>query len=241
MYNLARKWSIPGAEVCPTKDITLYELNNARERYLTPEETKRLLGVLQDSDNSQLKYIVPLLLLIGCRKHELIGAKWEEFDLERRTWRIPLTKSGKARHVPLSDSALQILKKLPRWEGCPYVVPNPKTKVPYKSFFTAWDTARKAAGMPELRMHDLRHSFASFLINSNHSLYVVQKLLGHTQIKTTARYSHLAPETLLNAADAAANAAGLGVVVPAVDVVEHDAVGQDVVAQEAVGMADVVA
>ena len=60
-------------------------------------------------------------------------------------------------------------------------------------------------------MHDLRHSAASFLINSNHSLYVVQKLLGHTQIKTTARYSHLAPETMLNAADAMANAAGLGV------------------------------
>ena len=69
--------------------------------------------------------------------------------------------------------------------------------------------------MPELRIHDLRHSAASFLINSNHSLYVVQKLLGHTQIKTTARYSHLAPETMLNAADAMANAAGLGMpVVP---------------------------
>ena len=67
--------------------------------------------------------------------------------------------------------------------------------------------------MPELRMHDLRHSFASFLINSNHSLYVVQKLLGHTQIKTTARYSHVSPVTLLNAVDAAAGAAGMGMVV----------------------------
>jgi integrase len=79
------------------------------------------------------------------------------------------------------------------------------------SFFIAWDTARKKAGMPDVRIHDLCHSAASFLINSNHSLYVVQKLLGHTQIKTTARYSLLAPETMLNAVDTMANAAGLGV------------------------------
>jgi hypothetical protein len=65
--------------------------------------------------------------------------------------------------------------------------------------------------MPEVRIHDLRHSAASFLINANHSLYVVQKLLGHTQIKTTARYSHLAPETMLNAVDTMADGAGMGV------------------------------
>ena len=67
--------------------------------------------------------------------------------------------------------------------------------------------------MPVVRIHDLRHSAASFLINSNHSLYVVQKLLGHTQIKTTARYSHLAPETMLNAVDTMADAAGMGMMV----------------------------
>jgi integrase len=90
------------------------------------------------------------------------------------------------------------------------VVPNPKTLKPYVSFFVAWDAARKKAGMPDVRIHDLPHSAASFLINANHSLYVVQKLLGHTQIKTTARYSHLAPETMLNAVDTMADAAGLG-------------------------------
>ena len=102
-----------------------------------------------------------------------------------------MTKSGKPRHVTLSGKVLEILASMPRWPGCPFVAPNPKTLKPYVSFFISWDTARKKAGMPEVRIHDLRHSAASFLINANHSLYVVQKLLGHTQIKTTARYSHL--------------------------------------------------
>ncbi|WP_153110906.1 hypothetical protein [Propionivibrio limicola] len=79
-----------------------------------------------------------------------------DFDLDRRLWRIPLAKSGKARHVPLSDRAVEILTELPRWDGCPYVLPNPHTKKPFVSVFYAWDTARRRAGMPELRMHDLR-------------------------------------------------------------------------------------
>mgnify|MGYP003391771654 CR=1 FL=1 len=104
---------------------------------------------------------------------------------------------------------MQVLAQLPRWEGCPYVVPNPKTRKPYVSFFIAWDSARKKAGLPDVRIHDLRHSFASFLINGGQSIYTVMKLLGHTQLKTTQRYSHLSPQTLLDATDAAANAAGL--------------------------------
>lgn len=211
IFNLGKKWKIPGVENNPTAGVVLLEANNARERYLSSEETQRLVVVLQDSDNQQLKFIVPLLLLLGCRKRELLDSTWGDFDLARRLWRIPMTKSGKARHVPVSDTVVQLLGQLPRWPDCPYVVPNPKSKKPYVSIFASWDTARKKAGMPELRMHDLRHSFASFLVNSGRSIYEVQKLLGHTQLKTTQRYSHLSPETLLNAADAAAHAAGFAV------------------------------
>ena len=209
MFNLGKKWKVAGAENNPASGVQLLEVNNARERFLTAEETQRLVGVLQDSENTQLKFIVPLLLLLGCRKRELLDSQWNDFDIERRSWRIPQTKSGKARHVPLSGSVLQVLAQLPRWEGCPYVVPNPKTRKPYVSFFIAWDSARKKAGLPDVRIHDLRHSFASFLINGGQSIYTVMKLLGHTQLKTTQRYSHLSPQTLLDATDAAANAAGL--------------------------------
>ena len=129
--------------------------------------------------------------------------------MQRRSWRIPMSKSGKARHVPLSDDVVSILNRLPRFDGCTYVVPNPKTQQPYNNMFCSWNTARTRAGMPELRMHDLRHSFASFLVNAGRSLYEVQNILGHSQLNTTQRYAHLSQATLLDATNAASGAAGL--------------------------------
>ena len=113
---------------------------------------------------------------------EVLDAKWADFDLPRRAWRIPISKSGKARHV---------------------------------SVFCAWHTARKSVGLSDVRMHDLRHSFASLLINSGRTLYEVQHILGHTQVKTTQRYAHLSQDTLLAAANAATVAVG-AVMLPAV-------------------------
>ena len=208
MFNLAKKWKVPGADFNPTIGVPMYEANNARERYLTAEETQRLKVALVKSDNTQLQYIVPLLLMTGARKRELLEAQWEHFDLERRSWRIPMSKSGKARYVPLSATVLEVLAQLPRWPGCPYLVPNPKTREPYVSIFSSWNTARKHAGLPEVRMHDLRHSMASNMVNSGRSIYEVAKVLGHTQLKTSQRYSHLSQETLIAAVDAAANATG---------------------------------
>jgi integrase len=208
MYNLAKKWKIPGAESNPTSAVQLYEANNARERYLTAEETQRLKDALETSENPQLKHIVAVLILCGNRKRELLDAKWSDLDLERRNWRIPLSKSGKARHVPLSLAVVSVLQLIPRIEGCPYVVPNPKTKLPYVSVFCSWNTARKKAGLPDVRMHDLRHSFASNLVNAGRSIYEVARALGHTQIKTSSRYSHLSQDTMLAAVDAAAKATG---------------------------------
>lgn len=209
MWNLGKKWKVPGAEANPASGIELFEENNKRERFLSAEEAQRLVACVRQSDNPQLQYIVPLLLLLGCRKRELLDAQWSHFGLERRTWRIPLSKDGRARHVPLSADVLAILARVPRWDGCPYVLPNPKTKKPYVSFFYSWDTARRQAGLPEVRVHDLRHSTASFLVNSGRSLYEVQKILGHTQIKTTQRYAHLSQETLLEAVDSLGAVSGL--------------------------------
>jgi integrase len=101
---------------------------------------------------------------------------------------------------------LNLLSTVPRSET--YTFGNPETGKPYVSIYYAWDSARRKAGLGEVRMHDLRHSFASLLINSGRSLYEVQKLPGHTQIKTTQRYAHLAPETVLAASNAATIAVG---------------------------------
>lgn len=210
MYKMAKKWDLPGSERNPLEGVPQKPCENQIERFLSADETRRLQAAVEASPNTQLKYIVALLLLTGCRKRELLDAKWSEFHLDRQMWRIPMyrAKTAKTRHVPLSKAAMEVLAQLPRWEGCDYVVPNPYTLQPYSSVFFAWDRARKDAGLPDVRMHDLRHSAASNLVNSGQSLYVVGSILGHAQAKTTARYAHLASETLLAAVNAAADHMG---------------------------------
>jgi len=202
IFNLALKWELQGIKVNPAKGIPLFEENNKRERYLTTQETAQLYQALLESPNKQLRFIISMLILTGARKREVLDACWADFDLARRDWRIPKTKSGRARHVPLSKAAFELIESVPRFEGCPYYLPNPKTLRPFVSVFQAWNTARTSGGLADVRIHDLRHSFASFLINAGRSIYEVQKILGHTQISTTQRYSHLSQATLIDAADA---------------------------------------
>ena len=204
MYKLAKRWQVPGAEHNPLAGLGLPNPNNERERFLTPEEVQRLKAAVEASPNTQLKHIVALLLLTGARKRELLDARWEHIDLERRTWTVPMSKSGKARRVPLSAAAVDELRAMPRWAGCPFVVPNPKTLKPYTSIFNAWDTARRQARLPDVRVHDLRHSCASNLVCSGQSLYVVSRVLGHAQMKTSQRYAHLSQDALVAAVDAGA-------------------------------------
>lgn len=149
-----------------------------------------------------------MLILTGARKREVLDSKWEDFDVERKQWRIPMTKTGRPRHIPLSDGVITLLKTVPRKAGVPYVFANPKTGLPFRSIWNSWTTAREAAGLEDVRLHDLRHSFASFLVNAGRSLYEVQKILGHTQVKTTQRYAHLAQETLLDATNAVSGILG---------------------------------
>ena len=196
MFNLAIKWEIEGVFRNPTAGIPLLKENNQVERFLSAEEAKALLIAIKASKNPMLQHIVSMLILTGARKREVLDAKWEDFDMERTSWRIPNTKAGKARIVPLSDAATALLTKLRKKKRSPYAFANPITLKPYKSIYYSWHTARKEAGLDDVRIHDLRHSFASFLVNAGRSLYEVQTLLGHTQIKTTQRYAHLSTTSL---------------------------------------------
>jgi len=101
----------------------------------------------------------------------------------------------------MSDQLVELLTTLREDADNEYLFINDVTGKPFTNFFYAWDAARKKAGMPELRVHDLRHSFASFLVNGGRSLYEVQKILGHTQISTTQRYAHLSNDSLVSAAN----------------------------------------
>jgi integrase len=203
-WELGRMWQIPGAETNPVRLVPRRRFNNARERYLNPDEAARLLKALEASDNPQLKAIVGLLLLTGARKRELLNAQWQHIDLTRRAWFIPTTKTGKPRHVPLSQAAVDIIEGLPRFDGCLWLLPNPKTRKPYDTVKRAWETARVAAGLPGLRIHDLRHSAASFMINAGIDLFAVGRILGHADHQSTMRYSHLANDTLMAAVEAGA-------------------------------------
>ncbi|WP_428629929.1 site-specific integrase [Sphingopyxis sp.] len=108
------------------------------------------------------------------------------------------------RYVPLSQAAIDIIEALPRWDGCPWLLPNPAKRKPYADLKRPWDTARDAAGLADLHIHDLRHSAASFMINAGIDLYAVGCILGHADHQSTMRYSHLANETLMAAVEAGA-------------------------------------
>lgn len=203
-FELALRWDMPGVTRNPIRGIKRPPINNARERFLTAEEAKRLQAAVANSRNKQLKYIVGLLLLTGARVSELLNAEWRHVDLERRAWLIPTSKTGKARHVPLSQAAIDVIEQLPRFERVPYLLPNPVSGKPYTDIKHPWDTARREAGLDDLRIHDLRHSAASFMINSGVDLFAVGRILGHASYQSTQRYSHLANDTLLAAVEAGA-------------------------------------
>lgn len=205
-FELAVQWNIEGVTRNPTHGIKRPPINNARDRSLTPAEAKRLQLAVAASNNTQLKYIVGLLLLTGARVSELLHAEWRHVDLDRRVWLIPTSKTGKARHVPLSQAAIDILHRVPRFDGR-YLLPNPKTLKPFTDLKHPWQRARAMAGLPGFRIHDLRHAAASAMVSAGIDLFAVGRVLGHADHKSTMRYSHLANDTLMAAVEA--GAAGL--------------------------------
>ena len=210
LYNQAMRWGTVGVTSNPTKDVPLLKLNNQRQRFLSEPEAFRLLEAVGQSNNPVLGSIVAFLLLTGARKREVLDARWDCVDWNRSIWKIPISKSGRARYVPLSDTALVLLRQrqLQSVEGCEYIFANPTSGMPYRCITNAWSTARRRAGMKDLRIHDLRHSFASFLINNGRSLYEVQRILGHSSARMTERYAHLAHDTLLEATNVVGGALG---------------------------------
>jgi len=203
-FVLASAWDVPGSDKNPTRGIPRKTLDNGRHRFLSTQEASRLREAVAASQNPQLQHIVGLLLLTGARLRELLDARWEHVNVERRSWLIPTSKTGKSRHVPLSSAALAIIKALPRFKGCTWLVPNPDTLKPFVSIKHAWQHAIRVARLPGLRLHDLRHSAASFMVNSGVDLFAVGKVLGHASYQSTQRYAHLDNDTLLAAVEAGA-------------------------------------
>lgn len=197
-YNLAISWDISGVTTNPTRFIKLLKENEHKERYLSDEEIKNMLDVASKSSNPLIKSFLEFLLLTGARKSEALSAKWEDIDLINNIFTIPLTKAGKIRRVPISNKLSLILKSMPKLDET-YLFVSIKTNKPMKNIDHYWYDIRKKADINDVRLHDLRHTFASNLVNKGVSIYEVQKLLGHSNISITQRYAHLSNQSLIDA------------------------------------------
>lgn len=203
MLNLAVEWELIPKN--PIAGIRLFNADNKVENLLSENELGRLVHVLETDRNRTICHVALFLLSTGARLSEALQAKWEHVDLERRTWRIPATnaKSKRVRVVPLNDSAMVVLRRLRTRDTNVHVFINPQTGKPYTTMMKVWARLRRLAELPHLRIHDLRHCFASLLVGSGRSLYETQTILGHSDPKVTMRYAHLGRKTLLDAANSA--------------------------------------
>jgi integrase len=171
-----------------------------RERWLNDEELSRLFTALDASRNHRAAMAIRLLILTGARRGEVLSASWDQFDLDRGVWTKPSahTKQKRTEHVPLSTAVLDLLKawKAQAPRDSPHLFPGDAEGKPIQVIKRAWASICREAGLSDVRMHDLRHTYASHLVSSGLSLAIVGRLLGHTQAQTTHRYAHLADGAL---------------------------------------------
>lgn len=190
-------------DVNPVKGVRLPN-SAARERFLNGEELARLGKALDEAERAGKHphglNIIRLLALTGARRGEVESLRWDAVDFERGLITLAETKAGRT-SFPLSGPALAFLRALEREGDSPWVFPATRGGGHYKGVGRAWTAVRDAAGLEGVRLHDLRHSFASFGAASGIGLQTVGKLLGHRQAATTARYSHIADNPLRAAAD----------------------------------------
>ena len=208
MFNLALRWQLYEGRNPAASPGMLRETH--RDVYLSARETQALVRALDAEPNQDAAAALMLLIVTGARKSEVLTARWENVDLDRCLLTVPRSKSGKTRYIPLSELAVRVLvrqyqRRRPGNGG--YVFPGHRAGQPLEDLRGPWKRAKQAAGLlPDTRIHDLRHSFASALANQGVPLNEIGVILGHSQLATTARYAHHAPQRLVQTATVAAQA-----------------------------------
>ena len=198
MFSLAEIWGLRPDGSNPCRHVKRYK-ESKRERFLSPEETERLGEVLAEAESEMPSAVAAfrLLLLTGCRLSEIQFLRWEY--VRDDCIELPDAKTG-GRIVPLGPEARAVLTALPREDGNPWVIRGRLPGSHITDLQRPWRRIRERADLEDVRIHDLRHSYASRALALGESLTMIGKLLGHTQVQTTARYAHLARDSIQTAA-----------------------------------------
>ena len=199
LFNMAEAWGIAPEGGNPCRFVQKYKERSC-ERFLSEEEFRRLGRVLDDVEaegkvSPSAVAAIRLLMLTGCRRGEIVTLRWEDVDLEAGDLRLRDAKTG-ARQVALSPAAVRVLSGIPRVADTPWVIAGRKPGTRLANLNASWLVVRARAGLDDVRLHDLRHSFASQALALGESLTMIGKLLGHRKVQTTARYAHLAQDSV---------------------------------------------
>ncbi len=204
MYRLGEGWGLAPEGRNPCRSVEKFP-ERSRERFLTDAEFARLGQVLDEAvadgrTSPTAVAAIRLLMLTGCRRSEILTLRWTEVDLEAGELRLADGKTG-ARTIHLSPSAVRVLTDLPHKPGNPWVIPGAKPGTHMTDIDGAWESIRAQAGLRDVRIHDIRHSFASRALALGEGLPIIGRLLGHRRIETTARYAHLARDSVRESAE----------------------------------------
>lgn len=204
MMNLSEEWGLRPDGSNPCRHVKKYR-EQKRDRYLSTEELQRLGQTLSQiqRDGSEDPYVlaaIGLLILTGARLREILTLQWGQVDFTNSVLRLSDSKTG-PKLVYLNVNAINLLQSLPREQNNPHVIVGRKPSAHLVDLQKPWQRIRAKAGLVDLRIHDLRHSFAAVAAGTGMSLPMIGKLLGHTQPITTARYAHLAADPMRAAAE----------------------------------------
>jgi integrase len=204
LFNLCEKWGLRPDGTNPCRHVEKFR-EERKERYLTPAELSRLGVALADAEteNAELPQAIAairLLILTGARLSEILTLRWDFVEVEKKELNLPDSKTGK-KTIQLGEAAVELLTNMPRYVGSPYVIPGQKSGQHLVGLPKIWGRIKTKAGVEDVRLHDLRHSFASSAALAGMSLPFIGALLGHRELATTNRYVHLMNDPLKQAAD----------------------------------------
>ena len=207
MFNLAEIWGLRQDGSNPCRHVEKYP-EKKRERYLSKDELAKLGETLRqceiDGIESQSAInAIRLLIFTGCRLSEIMTLKWDFVDLEHGALNLPDSKTG-AKTVHIGGPAIDVLRQIDRLPDNPWVITGTLPGAHLTDLQPPWQRIRKRAGIEDVRIHDLRHTFASVAVANGQGLPMIGKLLGHSQVQTTARYAHLAADPVKAAANTVA-------------------------------------